>query len=1411
MLQSTALEVNLRDSRVDVEINPRYMILKDIMSGYYGLREELETFLKELSHPLKNWQFIVKEARKYSLDYFYLLRKHPDGETAAIRFVDIFINALKEDKAGTDVKADAADNLLLFIQKIIKESGTEIKKFLPVTDDAFRRIIDLDDERFFLFVKSFYQMERLGESFIAAAKELDAAGPALESLNSLLIKYYRQTYGYWLNEEDPQIWFEKEAEIDVPETERDARLSDLFRLISHQQMRQWHAELEKLANSQFSIANSQSLTELPGYNRIVEEYREMPRKLFEAGSPDGRGNGWKVIFLLHIMGIAGLSRIHEDALREINRTLSWLISHEKHLSIEKIMQKTFSILKDRIAEFPSAALDCVLNTGKGVYKTDESELINLFIDSVIDLGFQAPMITGVGNDWQVKVNSAHLQNIRTWLQLIELNPKYSVRLISYLIIHLSLCGVFIKDTDLFPRDITQLLNSDIEPVYNLVKQLSKIFPAYFNDIGAEGDLRDISTRIDELSHRKDRLIHFLRKQVHVESSSRTITFMEAIFDFWMTGDKSLLMPFVPPDIYDQIDSEGPYVEGIHKILLHLKAKGISLPEDLLTLKQEQIKNLVEDMNIKDGFSVERIELIVSLYKLLRQKYDLFTYSKIGAEMDSYLSLLNAEAFPDISKLKDALAEIPNPEISLKRKIIKLLDYLELLKQLILSDGSYEIREDIYKKRHFTVDIPSMYGSYHEMKFDALGLTFRIEALVNVLFEQLNETIDLSLITKATFHEIFTRLLLFNKALKLDGISTVEVERQLDFLAHSIEVRGFTFTQYLDIFKGLARAVRNIIHDYFNNVHEENLNRILSQIPVDEILPKYLAVSKFEPQNSKFEIQKRVSEIFSREKISGALGLQQLDIFLSRILNTLFRQSEKLHKEQLRQLLLYDPQTAMFPIDQEGSSAGIIFLGNKGLNLIRLKSYGLPIPPGFIITTEVFRFREMIEGYPPADQNFREQVADHIAGLERVTGKIFGDPSNPLLFSVRSGSSISQPGMMDTFLDVGINEHITEGLAAKTGNPWFAWDCYRRFLQCYGMSRELERDDFDAIIGEFKKRLGISYKRGLSGEQMKAVALAYKTMIKDSGIDIPEDPFGQLLTTIRSVFDSWESPKARTYRRIMGISDDWGTAVTVQSMVFGNLSPNSGTGVFFTHNPRWPGDSLRLWGDFTIGNQGEDVVSGLVNTLPISIIQQESEMRNTDTTLESHFSEIYSALKKWANTLIYEKGWSPQEMEFTFESNSVKDLWLLQTRDMAIRERKKVFTFDYEKIGNKRLLGNGIGIGGGVMSGRVVFTLEDIGNWRVIEPETPLILLRADTVPDDIREIHAADGLLTARGGLTSHAAVVAHTLGKTCVVGCGSLVCDEKEKIGFFGDLAIKVGDFISIDGGEGSVYQGQMRVKIEK
>ncbi|MBU0996070.1 MAG: pyruvate, phosphate dikinase [Proteobacteria bacterium] len=1399
-MRSKALEVNIADYHVEVAVDPKYAVLQKIMSEYYGLKKGLDTFLQELSHPYKNWDFIISEARRYSLEYFHLLKSHKEGPKGAEIFLDIFLNAV-EAVVKAEQKTNAANNYLLYIQKIFSDAGNEIKRFMPVLETSFNRILSCSDPYFFLFVKSYYQLNRLCEILLNNSTGIDKMN--FKFLNLLLIRYYRHTYTYWLNEEDPQKWFEKECgEVVVNDS-----LKATFDMISHANIKKWAGEVEKMAQKG---ANGDReilliLVRRPGFRQFVDTYREIPRMLYEKAGKKSKGVQRELIFLFLIMNTSGLSIIHDEALREINRTLSWIIENEDLRKVRNLIQKTFSILKEQTSKYPATALNCVENMGRGIYKTNDLDLVHYFLRSVIDLGFQSPMIQGVGNDWQVRVNISHLRNIRTWLSLIEQHPKLSTRLLSTLIIYLSVCGVYIKDTDLFPRDITRLLNSDIEPVYNLVKQLSRIFPAFFNDIGAEGKLRDTSTELDELTRRKDPLVHFLRKQSHVESSNRILGFMESVVEYWRTRDKSVLSPYLPPDIYRKIETSGVYVDGINRLFSGLKEKGLDLDaEKMLLVDEHDLKKKMDAIDDVSETDKKRVLLFIAFNKLLNQKYNLNF-----VQMESMISDLRREAFPDLEFFEVALKET-----DLKKRIHGLLDYLEDLKCLIISDKTYEIKEDIYQKRHFTVDIPSMYGSYHELKFDALGLSFRIESIVNTLFEEFIETIDLSIITKATFFQIYDRLILFDKALKLEGVSSIEFERQLDLLAHSLEVREFSFTQYLDIFKGFALAVKNIINFNINKLHEENLNQVLSQVVYNQVLPRYrIGDDTLDTEKRKY----RVSEIFYRDIIAKSLGLQQLDVFLSRVLNTLFYQSDKLHRERLHMLLNYDPKRAMIGIDNADTRiSGIIFLGNKGNNLVRLKKFNLPVPPGFIITTEVFRCKELIDNYRPAEQNFKEQLARQLGSLEKTTGKFFGNPLKPLLLSVRSGSSISQPGMLDTYLNVGISEDIAAAIGKSRDNPWFAWDNYRRFLQSYGMSFGLKRDDFDEIINAFKKKQGIPFKRGFSGTQMREVALSYKTFISDSGIEIVEKPFDQIYMIIKKVLNSWDSPKAKVYRKIMGISDDWGTAVTVQAMVYGNLSRRSGSGVFFTHSPR-SGDILRLWGDFSLQNQGEDVVSGLVQTLPISLMQKEIENRDTDITLETHFPEIFNALKDWSNELVFRRGWGPQEMEFTFEDAFRKDLYLLQTRDMSLIKGDKVKKFDFDSMSQgsagvliNTLLGHGIGISGGAMSGRVVFTLAEIESWRKKEPDTHLILVRNDTVPDDIQEIYASDGLLTSRGGVTSHASIVATRLQKTCVVGCTNFVCNESDETCLFGDVEIRTGGFISIDGQEGSIYLGKMKIKDE-
>ncbi|MCK5341624.1 MAG: phosphoenolpyruvate synthase, partial [Desulfobulbaceae bacterium] len=344
----------------------------------------------------------------------------------------------------------------------------------------------------------------------------------------------------------------------------------------------------------------------------------------------------------------------------------------------------------------------------------------------------------------------------------------------------------------------------------------------------------------------------------------------------------------------------------------------------------------------------------------------------------------------------------------------------------------------------------------------------------------------------------------------------------------------------------------------------------------------------------------------------------------------------------------------------------------------------------------------------------------------------------------------------------------------------------------------------------KEKYGVDIKRDFTPAQMKELALNYRKTIREVGIGIPDDPWLQLTSAVEMVLDSWNADKTKEYRNLMDVSESWGTAVIVQAMVFGNLGPESGSGVVFTAHPYRKVSRVALWGDFAPGDQGEDIVSGLVATHPISIEQAEIDGRSQENTLEQKFPEIYKALLVISRDLVYEKRWNPQEIEFTFVGPEADDLYILQTRDMITIKKKESFNVFEDPHVDMFFLGKGIGVSGGALSGRAVFSVENIRQLRAEDPDTPLILIRQDTVPEDIKEISMTDGLLTARGGQTSHASVVTIRLEKICVVGCNALKVYEMEERCEINGRNIAFGDEVSIDGRRGVFLRGMHAIREE-
>lgn len=521
---------------------------------------------------------------------------------------------------------------------------------------------------------------------------------------------------------------------------------------------------------------------------------------------------------------------------------------------------------------------------------------------------------------------------------------------------------------------------------------------------------------------------------------------------------------------------------------------------------------------------------------------------------------------------------------------------------------------------------------------------------------------------------------------------------------------------------------------------------------------------------------------------------------------------------------------------EGSAKMKGLLGGKGANLAEMANLGIPVPPGFTITTEICSyFYSHGETYP---EELKPQVEEALRYVESVMGRRFGDPSNPLLVSVRSGAPVSMPGMMDTVLNLGLNDETVKGLASQANNERFAYDCYRRFVAMYGdvvlglkPAAKDEVDPFEEILEHVKKRRGITYDYELTAEELKELVVLYKKLIKDRlGVTFPDDPWEQLWGAIGAVFKSWNNPRAIAYRELNDIPPDMGTAVNVQAMVFGNLGEDSATGVAFTRNPA-TGENV-LYGEYLINAQGEDVVAGIRTPQPINKAQKGEN--NDVLSLEEAMPEVYAELER-IRRLLDRHYRDMQDIEFTIERGK---LWMLQTRSgkrtafAALRiavemvkegilsEEEAVLrvdpqqltqllrpTFDVkaknDAIKKGALIARGLNAGPGAATGRVVFNAPDAEEWA--ERGEKVILVRMETSPEDIRGMHAAQGILTSRGGMTSHAALVARQMGKVCIVGCGALDINYKSRQFTVGDLVVREGDWISLDGSTGEVFIGQI------
>ncbi len=499
--------------------------------------------------------------------------------------------------------------------------------------------------------------------------------------------------------------------------------------------------------------------------------------------------------------------------------------------------------------------------------------------------------------------------------------------------------------------------------------------------------------------------------------------------------------------------------------------------------------------------------------------------------------------------------------------------------------------------------------------------------------------------------------------------------------------------------------------------------------------------------------------------------------------------------------------------KEGDASMRELLGGKGANLAEMTKLGLPVPQGFTISTEACT--QYYEDGRKINDEIQAQINEHIVKMEEITGKKFGDSENPLLVSVRSGARASMPGMMDTILNLGLNETVVEVMAKKSNNPRWAWDCYRRFIQMYSdVVMEVGKKYFEQLIDQMKEAKGVTQDVDLTAEDLKELANQFKAEYKAKiGADFPDDPKEQLMGAVKAVFRSWDNPRANVYRRDNDIPYSWGTAVNVQMMAFGNMGDTSGTGVAFTRDPAT--GEKKLMGEFLMNAQGEDVVAGVRTPQPISALAEVmpevyEQFTKICATLENHYRDM-------------------QDMEFTIED---KKLFMLQTRngkrtaqaalkiacdlvDEGMRTEEEAVEmidprnldtllhpqFDAKALKASAPIAKALGASPGAACGKIVFSADDAKEWAARGEK--VILVRLETSPEDIEGMKAAQGILTVRGGMTSHAAVVARGMGTCCVSGCGDIAMDEENKKFTLNNKVYVEGDYISLDGSTGNIYDG--------
>jgi pyruvate,orthophosphate dikinase len=1369
---SEALRANLADTAQEVVIPDRYLPLLDAVGGLHGVRAALGETMREYFHTFRNAELLVDGLQTT------LLRNWPYFERSADR--GQLFGLLAELVVGLLRSGLTPEQFSLLLRALLTWSADALSGRRPdAYDRALEGLAGALGELLAEHEAAFLERDTLVRNLVRRA----AARPALAAAYLAL---YRDTlaagYRRVRDRLDVPAWALTQGEgLTDP-----GAVAGRFRFLAGRRGATRLRALEAAPDDKL-LADA-----FPPFSTVLGEAIDA---LFGVANLEDR-----FAVCLFFLKDETLGYRQKEVMADLLGVVKQMMRPDRHADAIRILARLTAFFRGRDNEFLLTRFACYEAIGVAIGEAGNVRAADHLIEDILYWKFQYPDIHGATDDWETLVNPFHLPKIRCWMHIIESNPALFERLAAALNVQLKLGGVFIADTDLFQRDVTRFLEADIRPIYFVAKQLLRTLPVYFNEVGAEGELRAVSTQIDEVCSRRDTLMHFLRKQVHAESSNRLVAFCRAALEYWLTFDTGHLEPYVSDHTMAAVRAERSWAEGPHAALVALAGEARpSAPggvlDELIALGPEELEARLGLSGDGDGRSAEavarrRVALLVRTHQLLARKYSLAP-DDLGAVVGRFLDLEGRTR----RRFEEALARWQaRPGLRTRDALLDTaLTVLADLKAVVLAPGRSEAVENIYQKRHIAAGIPSIYGNYSEPKFDALGLSFRVESLVaRLLDDVVAEGVD-SYVTRASLRRMADTLRRFERALAVDGVDSRALDANLDMLESSFDSRNFSFRQYQNVFQFLANSITELSSTSVLS-HEQVLHAVLVNDP-RQCEARGLSVDA-------------VAELVLREVLVSGLGLQALDRYVSAALRRLSTLSGRLDSRGLTRMMNYDPERLVSHIHRPRKGTDDQrTLGFKGLGLKQMTAYGHRVPDGFVLSTELFGAMPAMS-YPPLYDDTIHRLRHAVALLERRVGLRLGDPRRLLLLSIRSGAAISMPGLMTTFVNVGLNDRLVEAFASRPESAWAAWDSYRRFLQSWAMSYGIDRDFFDAIMTEYKSLYGVGQKVDFSAGQMREIAFAYKSRAHDHGVVFVDEPFPQVVACMRKVLESWDSAPARLYRQYIGVAEEWGTAVVVQRMVYGNLSRESGSGVTFTNNPLEPHSrQVRLFGDFAVRSQGEDLVGGLVFPWPISEAQRLGSLtyRGTEHSLERDFPDIYAKLLEVARDLVGEREFDPQEIEFTFESPRASDLYILQKRSAVQEQTRDAAYFDTASPNYGPPVAVGMGVAGGAYSGRAAINAEQIDRLLAEAPDENIVLLRPDTVPEDIAMIARVSGILTARGGTTSHAAVTAKRLGKTAVVECVDLEVSEKTGTVRLAGQDLAVGDWVSIDGRTGNIFVGRI------